>query len=116
MKKRFLRPAGALYDQASWVTLRRDQQFGGETLIVDGLELPNVISYRIQNGSFPRISVEILVDEVSWEESISPKGLDDVQSDRTKSDKAKGDVHSGFPRNGLPAKIKALFRQGKAGG
>lgn len=96
-------------DTFSKVELRKSR-FGGMDIFVDGLEIPNVLSFTVKpKHPFPRIVVEIAIEELLYDQEISPKGLDDGYDDRCCCEDSKNDICPSLPRNGLPAKIKTLF-------
>ncbi len=95
--------------EAASVELRKSQ-YGGTDIYINGEKVPAVIDFRCcMQHPFPSIRLEILMDQLTWEEGTLPNGLDDVQNDGNRGDDGEGDVHTGFPWNWLPAKIKAFF-------
>ena len=64
-----------------FISLRHSDR-GGVEVWINGHELPGVISYRISpRHPFPRIQLQVIMTELSWEDGIVPTGLDDDKPD-----------------------------------
>lgn len=92
----------------------RQNDTGGADILVNGMMIPDVIDYKIiPNHPFPRLIVEIAIEELFFDSGVSPNGLHDCNDNGHGSNESKRNICPGFPWNWLPAKIKSRFGESK---
>lgn len=86
----------------------------GFNVFVDGIELPSVIKCSVKPvHPFPSITVEIAMEELTWDCGIALDGLNDGYDNRQNCDQRQKNVDSCLPRNWLPQKVKSRFSKNK---